>query len=154
MEAGMWEIAGYAAIWNTRKHAEGYVWAPRAFEAAMLEHQLFGTTPEMLWNHIPDGVIGRWLEVFEDDRGLYVSGLVNAREGRALMKARAAGVGPGLSIGPCEAHNGKPGEADGEVVFGCVFRLPEISIVGRAADRAAVITYFGPQRHLIGRKVS
>lgn len=56
---------------------------------------------KLLWHHDPKSIVGKWLEVREDARGLYVkgqifTGLPRGEEARMLMKEGAL---DGLSIG-------------------------------------------------------
>jgi len=60
-----------------------------------------GRAVKMLWQHDPAQPIGVWDEVFEDKKGLYVSGriLEDVRAGAEALALLRAGAIDGLSIG-------------------------------------------------------
>ena len=91
-------FSGHAALFGVEDLAHDVV-APGAFTASLARRGVEGV--KMLWHHDPAEPIGRWLEIREDGRGLFVRGrllpeVARAREALALMKA---GVLDGLSIG-------------------------------------------------------
>lgn len=76
--------------------------AKGAFKASLKEWKAKKRLPPLLWQHRGDQPIGRYLEMAEDDHGLYVKGQLlkdevqQAGEAYALMRAN---VIRGLSIG-------------------------------------------------------
>lgn len=91
-------FSGHAALFGVEDLAHDVV-EPGAFTASLAARGADGV--KMLWHHDPAEPIGRWLEIREDARGLYVrgrlvAGVARAREAATLMKA---GVLDGLSIG-------------------------------------------------------
>jgi HK97 family phage prohead protease len=93
----------------------------------------------MFWQHNPDEPIGKWLDMAEDGKGLFVEGQLNmgvqrAREAYALLKE---GDIDGLSIG-YGVVTAEP-DAEKNVLRLKELRLVEVSIVSLAAnDRARV----------------
>ena len=91
-------FSGHAALFGVEDLARDVV-EPGAFAASLARRGADGV--KMLWHHDPAEPIGRWLEIREDGRGLFVRGrliadVARAREAIALMRA---GVLDGLSIG-------------------------------------------------------
>lgn len=90
----------------------------------------------MRWNHFGP-VIGKWLSIAEDDRGLFVKGELTpghttARNVAASMRHGAVG---GLSIG----FRIRDAEQQGDVQVIRSIDLIEISVVENPANRAATI---------------
>lgn len=93
---------------------------------------------QLRWNHTGP-VIGKWLEAYEDDKGLRVKGQIVlghsvGRDAYALMKAGAV---TGLSIGYRIPSGGA--EKDGRVRKLKRIDLVEISVVETPADMGAQI---------------
>lgn len=91
---------GYGNVFNV-VDSYGDVVLPGAFAESLAVHQANGTLPKLLLQHDPAAPIGRWLEMREDEHGLYCKGQLileveKARETHALMKAGALDA---LSIG-------------------------------------------------------
>jgi len=91
-------FSGHAALFGVEDLSHDVV-EPGAFAASLARRGADGV--KMLWHHDPAEPIGRWLEIREDSRGLFVRGrllpgIARAREALTLMKA---GVLDGLSIG-------------------------------------------------------
>ena len=91
-------FSGHAALFGIEDLARDVI-EPGAFAASLAARGADGV--KMLWHHDPAEPIGRWLEIREDGRGLFVRGrllmgVARAREAATLMKA---GVLDGLSIG-------------------------------------------------------
>ncbi|MDK9697794.1 MAG: HK97 family phage prohead protease [Siculibacillus sp.] len=91
-------FSGHAALFGVEDLAHDVI-EPGAFAASLTRRGAEGV--KMLWHHDPAEPIGRWLEIREDARGLFVRGrllpeIARAREAAALMRA---GVLDGLSIG-------------------------------------------------------
>ena len=91
-------FSGYASLFGVTDLAKDQV-EKGAFAKSLATRGVSGI--RMLFQHDPNEVIGQWLEVREDARGLYVKGrlaneVARAREVLALMRAQAL---DGLSIG-------------------------------------------------------
>jgi uncharacterized protein len=91
-------IAGYASLFGTPDLA-GDIVAKGAFARSL--DTLPAPGIRMLWQHDPDRPIGQWLEVVEDDHGLWVRGQIEAAhaEARHATQLIRAGLVDGLSIG-------------------------------------------------------
>jgi len=93
------EFSGYGSVFGN-VDLGGDVVVPGAFKRTLAEHRKAGTMPQMFWMHKADEVPGVWLEMREDDKGLFVKGeLVDTTLGndmRTLLKKKAV---RGLSIG-------------------------------------------------------
>lgn len=95
-EEGQFE--GYASIFNQRDKGRDIV-VPGAFAKSL--QAIPAARVRMLYQHDPSQVIGKWTEVREDGKGLYVKGQLildvpKAKEVHALLKGGAI---DGLSIG-------------------------------------------------------
>lgn len=89
---------GYASLFRIADLGKDVV-EPGAFRDSLVRRGAAGI--KMLWQHDPTEPIGRWLELREDSRGLFVRGrlslaVARARELHALMRDGAV---DGLSIG-------------------------------------------------------
>lgn len=97
-EGGIFE--GYASVFGV-KDSDGDVIVKGAFKNALARMADGGKRPKMLWQHNPSIIIGKWVEMFEDERGLYVKGTLftdieKGAEAYALMKH---GELDGMSVG-------------------------------------------------------
>lgn len=131
-------VSGYASTFNDVPDSYGDVVAPGAFSRSLKAHSDRGTAPAFLWTHRQDAVIGRWLEVREDGRGLFARGEINRETtvGRDAYEYFKAGDISGLSIGFIVAPNGmKPGLKGTNVLVDV--ELFEISAVALPANRNA-----------------
>lgn len=94
-------FAGYGSVFGN-VDSYGEIVAPGAFSASLAAWKDQGRLPPVLWQHRSGEPLGPYIEMREDDRGLFVRGQLliddvpRAKEARALMKAKAIG---GLSIG-------------------------------------------------------
>lgn len=93
------EFEGYASTFGNVDNG-GDIAVKGCFMASLRARP--ASAVKMLWQHDRDDIIGQWLEMREDDRGLYAKGrlfisdIQQAREAHFLMKS---GVLDGLSIG-------------------------------------------------------
>lgn len=92
------EFEGYGSVFDTEDNG-GDVVVKGAFRASLSSKPL--TAIKMLFQHDPAMIIGKWEELREDDRGLYVKGqiipaIAKGAEVLAMMQAK---VLDGLSIG-------------------------------------------------------
>ena len=91
-------FTGYASVFGVPDLGRDVV-LPGAFAASLARRGASGV--RMLFQHDPAEPIGRWLDLREDARGLYVEGVLSngvarSREVHQLMKTHAL---DGLSIG-------------------------------------------------------
>ena len=98
LDAATGEFEGYASIFGVMDLGHDVV-LPGAFRASLHERGAGGV--RLLWQHDPHQPLGRWDEITEDARGLYVRGQLDlnqpkAREAFSLMERGAL---DGLSIG-------------------------------------------------------
>lgn len=93
------EFSGYGSVFGNADLG-GDIVLPGAFAASLERHAREGSWPLMFWMHDPGRVPGKWLELREDSRGLFVRGLFAKTplgdEARELVKMKALA---GLSIG-------------------------------------------------------
>ncbi|MCF1502186.1 HK97 family phage prohead protease [Afifella sp. H1R] len=92
------EFEGYGSIFNTVDHG-GDIVMPGAFSASIGKRGAAGI--KMLFQHDTRDIIGKWLEIREDAKGLYCKGrlflgIQRGREAYELMREKAL---DGLSIG-------------------------------------------------------
>ena len=97
-EGGVFE--GYASVFGVQDY-DGDVIVRGAFENSLKAIKEGGKRPKMLWQHNPSIIIGKWIEMYEDEKGLYVKGTLftdveKGREAYALMKH---GELDGMSVG-------------------------------------------------------
>jgi HK97 family phage prohead protease len=131
-EAGTFE--GYASVFGGLDSYSDTV-MKGAYEETLKERE---RPVRMRWNHFGE-VVGKWLEIREDEKGLYVKGQLTpnhskANDIRALLKHGAI---DGLSIGYFivdDEPNGYGGRNLKQI------ELIEISIVEEPADLGASIT--------------
>ena len=133
-------IEGYGATFNG-VDSYGDTIAPGAFAESLKRG-----SPLMLWQHRQDTPIGRWTELSEDGRGLFVRGQINlaTAAGRdAYAHLREQDIN-GLSIG----YRIPPGGAESrnEVRLIKAVDLAEISIVSLPADSRARVTAVKAER--------
>lgn len=125
---------GYASKWGG-VDSHGDTILKGAFSKTLAK-----TQPKMFWNHQWDMPVGKWLDIGEDDTGLFVKGeltpgLTLATDIRAAMKH---GTLDGLSIGGFLRKDGYE-EKDGRRTIHEWSDLAEISPVAFPADGAARI---------------
>ena len=126
-------FSGYASVFGL-VDSYGDTIAPGAYSKTLQNRE---RPIQLRWNHY-GGVVGKWLTLREDEKGLYVEGELTpghsvAQDAYALMKHGAVN---GLSIGyrPIEAEQ----KDDGTRLLKQI-DLVEISIVETPADAAAMI---------------
>lgn len=96
---GAREFEGHGSIFGNIDLG-GDIVMPGAFKRSLAQHKKSGSLPQMFWMHRPDQVPGRWLEMEEDAKGLYVKGELAdtplGNEMHTLLKIKAV---RGQSIG-------------------------------------------------------
>ena len=96
--SGTGVFVGYASLFGVRD-ASGDMVMPGAFAASL---KIRGAQNiRMLFQHDPAEPVGTWLEMLENERGLYVRGRLdcNVQRGRELLSLLESGGLDGLSIG-------------------------------------------------------
>ncbi len=93
-------IAGYASLFDLRDQGGDTV-QTGAYKRSLASLTSAGRSIKMLWQHDPLKPIGVWDEVYEDEKGLYVSGRIldDVQIGREALSLLRAGAIDGLSIG-------------------------------------------------------
>jgi uncharacterized protein len=91
-------FTGYASLFNKRD-AMGDSVMPGAFAASLKKRGVENI--RMLFQHDPSEPVGTWLDIHEDERGLFVQGRLdkNVQRGRELFSLLENGGLDGLSIG-------------------------------------------------------
>lgn len=108
------EFTGYAAVFDNIDWYRDVI-RKGAFTATIAEWKAKNKLPPLLWQHNSQIPLGPHLDMYEDDKGLFVHGkllidaIEKAREAHALLKA---GVISGMSIGFDVADEGM--EYDGK----------------------------------------
>ena len=96
--SGTGVFVGYASLFGVRD-ASGDMVMPGAFAASLKMRGV--PNIRMLFQHDPAEPVGTWLEMRENERGLYVRGRLdkNVQRGRELISLLESGGLDGLSIG-------------------------------------------------------
>ena len=134
-------IEGYASTIGGDPDRHGDVVIRGAFAASLARHKATGDMPAMLWSHVQESPIGKWLTVQEDSTGLMVEGILNLKtsKGREAFEHVKAGDAGGLSIGFTVPDGGR--EYAGKGVFHLkAVDVLEVSIVAIPANPRARIT--------------
>lgn len=97
-DAGTFE--GYASVFDFKDYHNDVVCCG-AFQEAVDNFKAGKNFPKLLWQHDPKHIIGTWLEIREDDKGLFVKGKLfrESRLGREVYDLLKKGALDGLSIG-------------------------------------------------------
>lgn len=134
-------IEGYASAFGGDPDSYGHIVERGAFARTLTEHKAAGTMPAMLWCHKMDQPIGRWLEMYEDDYGLFVKGQLNldSIHGKDANAHITHGDATGFSIGFYTSANGAKTSANGTVTLVDI-DLVEVSAVVFPANRRARVT--------------
>ena len=97
---GKGRFSGYASVWDVTDAYREQV-ARGAFAESLAETSAKGRTLPILWQH-RDEPIGHWVELREDDHGLFGEGelwIDDAPYARIAQKGMGVGAVTGLSIG-------------------------------------------------------
>ena len=134
-EGGMFE--GYASVFGVKDY-DGDVIVKGAFKNAIENFNKGNRRPKMLWQHNPSIIIGKWTDMYEDDKGLHVKGTLftdveKGAEAYALMKHKELdGMSVGFNINNATAESG------GRVIDD--LELWEISVVTWGANPEALVS--------------
>jgi len=134
-ESGGFE--GYASVFGVQDY-DGDVIVRGAFKNTLQKFREESRMPKMLWQHRPDMICGKWTEMQEDDRGLYVKGycILEVEEGRKAYSLMKAGVLDGMSIGFNIVDGGR--DERGRVIS--EVDLWEVSLVTWGANPEVLVT--------------
>lgn len=93
-------FSGYASVFNNVDFQQEVI-AKGAFRKSLDYWHKQNKMPKMLWQHDPKTPIGKWLEIKEDQYGLFVKGqlILDIRQGRDAYALLRAEILDGLSIG-------------------------------------------------------
>lgn len=135
-EGGSFE--GYASVFGVMD-SDGDVIVKGAFQKSIEDYKARGKMPKMLWQHNPSMIVGKFIDMGEDEYGLYVKGTLileveKGREAYALMKA---GELDAMSVGFNIDAAGE-GAGMGRVISAA--DLWEVSLVTWGANPDAKIT--------------
>jgi uncharacterized protein len=93
------EFEGHGSVFGN-VDLGGDIVVPGAFKRSLAQHKKSGTLPQMFWMHDPAQVPGKWTDMGEDSKGLYVKGVFAptqlGQEVKTLLNMKAV---RGLSIG-------------------------------------------------------
>lgn len=125
-------FTGYASVWG-RDDSYGDTILKGAFAESLKERR-----PMMLYGHNPGRVIGKWLKVMEDDKGLWVKGALTPgnRDAEDVGANLRFGALNGQSIGGYTIDY-EPKKSGGRLI--AKFDLYEISVVSMPAEQEARI---------------
>lgn len=117
------QIEGYASVIGNTDRGGDVVLAG-AFSKSIQRHKATSEMPVMLWAHAQEQPIGKWTDIGEDDRGLFVKGQINLStiKGKDAFESVKAGDVGGLSIGYSVPEGGR------EYVGKGVFHLKEVDL--------------------------
>jgi HK97 family phage prohead protease len=145
MEDGEGTIVGYGAVFgNVDRGGDRII--KGAFTRSLDERM-----PKMVWQHDMGDPIGRWTEVREDDKGLYVKGklTLGATKGRDVYELLKDGALDGLSIG----YATRQSDMNGDVRDLKEIDLYEVSPVTLAMNEMASVTHVKDDAHLTARDI-
>jgi uncharacterized protein len=135
------EFSGYASVFDKIDYYRDVV-RRGAFTKTIAAWKQKGKLPPLLWQHNAQMPIGPHLDMYEDEKGLFVVGklliadIEKAREAHALLKA---GVISGMSIGFDVADNGMEFDGKTNVWNLNELELWENSLVTFPANEAAQV---------------
>ncbi len=134
------EFEGYASVFNVTDKVNDKM-VRGAFKASLTEFNKKDDLPLMLWQHNTAAPIGRWLDMYEDEHGLFVKGqlfvdeLPAAKDAYKLLKEKLV---TGLSIGYRVVDSFKEHKDDVRVLT--AVDLQEISLVTFPANEYARVS--------------
>jgi HK97 family phage prohead protease len=134
-------IEGYASVFEDEPDSYGDIIARGAFTKGLAELKQRSESVLMLWAHDTTAPIGRWTDVEEDTRGLFVRGQLNLEtdSGRNAHAHLKAGDVNGLSIGYQTVSGATERHKNGTQTLHAV-NLKEVSVVTFPALRSARVT--------------
>jgi len=131
-------FGGYASVFGVQD-SDGDVIVKGAFKESLEAHKASGQMPKMLWQHDHRQIIGKWIEMQEDDTGLWVKGrlIMEVRQGQEAYALLKEGVLGAMSVGFNIPDGGATGMR-GRVIEKA--ELWETSLVTWGANPEALIT--------------
>lgn len=131
-------FAGYGSVFGN-KDSGGDIVQPGAFAKSLAEHRQRGSKVRMFWGHDQNQPIGKWTDISEDGKGLYVEGKLNmnVQRGREAYAHLKEGDIDGLSIG-YGVIEAEPDEKRGALLLKQL-KLYEVSVVSMAMNERARI---------------
>lgn len=140
-EADAGVIEGHASHFGGEPDSYGDLIAQGSYTRTLSEHSRDGSMPAMLWQHDTSIPVGRWTEMRQDSRGLYVRGQLNlaTEPGQRAHSHLKAGDLRGLSIGFTIYPDGYKFNSDGTRTLTSI-DLKEVSLVTLPAQRRAAVT--------------
>lgn len=135
-EGGYFE--GYASVFGVQD-SDGDVIVKGAFSKSLAKAAETGRMPKMLWQHDHKQIIGKWVEMREDDNGLWVKGrlIMQVRQGQEAYALLKEGVLDAMSVGFNIPEGGYQG-LHGKVIE--IADLWETSLVTWGANPDAMVT--------------
>lgn len=136
---------GYGSVFDNVDLGADIV-RPGAFTKTLDKWSSKGQLPQMLFDHRPGEIIGDWLEMSEDSRGLKVKGLLWVRGERKIDRSMMVynvlkGTGPkGLSIGFYVKDSRETETFEGVVREILEVDLVEVSVAPYAMNPEAMVT--------------
>ena len=93
------EFEGHGSVFKN-VDLGGDIVMPGAFKRSLAQHKRDGTLPLMFWMHDPAQVPGKWTDMGEDEKGLYVKGVfADTQLGNEVRTLTGMKAVRGLSIG-------------------------------------------------------
>lgn len=94
------QFEGYGSVFGVQDY-DGDVVVKGAFKRTLEEQRAANRMPKMLWQHSPTDIVGRWMDMYEDERGLKVKGklIMDTQRGKEAYALMKEGVLDGMSIG-------------------------------------------------------
>jgi HK97 family phage prohead protease len=141
------EFEGYGSVFKN-VDLGGDIVVPGAFRGTLKEHKSAGTLPQMFWMHQPDQVPGKWIEMHEDDKGLFVKGVLAetqlGEEMHTLLNMKAVrGMSIGYRLPRKYDAAGRRLDVDWDEDGNRLLKeidLPEVSLVSLAMNPLARVT--------------
>lgn len=142
------EFEGYGSTFGGKPDSYGDVIAEGAYADSLAAHKAAGTMPKMFWQHDRSKPIGKWVDAYEDGKGLFMKGKLNmdvqqAKEAYSHLKN---GDIDGLSIG----YRIKEYSVDTDTGVWTLekLELQEVSIVSIGANENATVSSVKAARQL------
>jgi len=135
------EFEGYGCVYGV-KDSYKCVWEPGVFAATLADWRSKQDLPSFYLQHDWDNLIGQWLDMREDNKGLWVKGrFINSVFGDHAKALVAEDIAKGLSIGFVAIDERIENENDWETYTRYITKadLYEISLVERAAVPGSAI---------------
>lgn len=140
----LWLISGYASVFGGPPDDYGHIISRGAFRQSLDEFAARGSLPPMHWEHDLQTSPGRWMHVYEDDKGLFVRGFIEAEAAAAVRALMQVGPMPSFSVGYRRDRATETFDPQTGVRTDHNVDLLEISIVRVAGDKRTHITHLAP----------